>query len=330
MLPKTIDVAIGIVFLYLLLTFAASVFAEFISTIRNWRAQILYESIQRMLKSGNLNVQDLYTNPLIIGLGQDEKNLPLWGILEKLGWHPPGGDGGPAPSYLPAAVFSAVVLEQIMAARITNEDKPQTEMSPEKAIAEVRTWAAGDSSCALKSVLNISLATQGASIQAVRLAIEKWFNDTMDRSSGWYKRRTQSILLVIGIGVAFGGNVDTIAVARWLWQGDAARGAVVSAATDYVKQHPPTLDAKAAGLPKNQTPPDLKASVTQIVAADQLLTSLQYPIGFSQDRLRQFSLVQYLLGGLLTAIAISMGSTFWFDALQNLIKIRATGPKPSR
>jgi hypothetical protein len=328
--PKTIEVAIGVVFLYLLLTFAASVVVEFISAARNWRAKILYDSIGKMLESGSLKVEDLYRSPLICGLGRDSKKLPFFDVIEKIGWHAANGDGGPAPSYMPAAVFSAVVLEKIMS-EAPATDSSGTEMSPETAIKKVREWVKGKKSgSALKSVLNISLATQGTSIQAVRLAIEKWFNDTMDRTSGWYKRRTQSALLLIGMVVAFGGNVDTIAVARWLWQGDAARQAVINAATDYVKQHPPTPAPTATTAPKDQAPPDLKPSVTQIVATDQLLTSLQYPIGFSAEHLKRFSPMQYLFGGLLTAIAISMGSTFWFDALQNLIKIRATGPKPSR
>jgi len=40
-------------------------------------------------------------------------------------------------------------------------------------------------------------------------------------------------------------------------------------------------------------------------------------------------ILEYLFGGMITAIAISMGSTFWFDAVQSLLKIRGTGPKPS-
>jgi hypothetical protein len=35
-----------------------------------------------------------------------------------------------------------------------------------------------------------------------------------------------------------------------------------------------------------------------------------------------------MVGCLVSAVAISMGSSFWFDALQSLIKIKGTGPKP--
>jgi len=155
----------------------------------------------------------------------------------------------------------------------------------------------------------------------VRLALEKWFNDTMDRASGWYKRRTQSALLLLGLVMAFAANIDTIAVARWLW-------AVMDTASNYA-QRLPALPAPAT---KDERKPSeaLQSFSAQVAALDQQITTLQYPIGWSKETWERFSVLQFLLGGLLTAIAISMGSTFWFDALQNLVKIRATGPKPAR
>jgi hypothetical protein len=33
-------------------------------------------------------------------------------------------------------------------------------------------------------------------INKLRIIIEEWFNSAMERVSGWYKRRTQVILLV--------------------------------------------------------------------------------------------------------------------------------------
>src|SRR6266478_4082429 len=39
-------------------------------------------------------------------------------------------------------------------------------------------------------------------INAVRKSLEGWFDATMDRVSGWYRRRTQLILFLIGIAAA--------------------------------------------------------------------------------------------------------------------------------
>lgn len=202
------------------------------------------------------------------------------------------------------------------------------DFSPEGAIKKIRELAERATSGSLASILRTTLASQGNSIQAVRLAIEKWFNDTMDRASGWYKRRTQCALLLLGLVMAYAANIDTIAVARWLWQGDAARHTVMNAASDYAQKNP----APPASATKDDSQPSeaLRSFSTQVAALDQQITALQYPIGWSKENWARFSVLQFLLGGLLTAIAISMGTTFWFDALQNLVKIRATGPKPAR
>jgi hypothetical protein len=325
-LPKTLEVAIGVVFLYVLLTFAASAFVELISAARNWRPKVLHDSIDAMLRDGALvTVKDIYANPLVRGLGRDPKVLSPLDLLERVGWRPnDNGSVAPAPpSYLRPTLFSAAVLETLMMKGVQPPD-----LSPDGVIKNIRELTNEAASGALASTLRTTLASQGNSIQAVRLALEKWFNDTMDRASGWYKLRTQSTLLLLGLMIAFAANIDTIAVARWLWQGDAARQAVMNAASDYAQKHlePPAPANKDDGKP----PQVLQSFSKQVSELDQNVTALQYPIGWSEENWARFSVLQFVLGCLVTAIAISMGSTFWFDALQNLVNIRATGPKPGR
>ena len=132
--------------------------------------------------------------------------------------------------------------------------------------------------------------------------------------------------------------MSTIAVARWLWQGDAARQGAVAAASEFVRNNSnePTLQesGKLGNLPNTS---DGKRAAA-ILEVDQEVNALQYPIGWKAVAMRWRAVAQkdgwqswipeYVLGALITALAISMGSTFWFDAVQSLLKIRATGPKP--
>jgi hypothetical protein len=329
---KTIDLAIGVVLLYLLLTFAASALLELLSVAANWRAQMLHDAVANMLQDSTLaTVEDIYNNPQILALSRNNAAPSKFDFVDKFGWKPPRDgtpNGGTPPSYIPAASFSGAVLEAVL-----NRADGPFELSPDgvvKALRHLLTQKVHTShkkcaccakTCdedALQSVLRTTLATQGASIQAIRFAIEKWFNDTMDRVSGWYKRRTQCCLLFIGLAIAYGGNVSTVEVARWLWQSDSARQAVVAAATEMA----------AKGLP--QPPKTVDAMADRIVWVDRRIVDLQYPVGWKMAGLKDPMswLGGYLVGCLLTAIAISMGSTFWFDALQNLVKIRGAGPKP--
>ena len=340
---KSIDVAIGAVFLFLLLTFLASAILEIISRAMNWRGRNLYEAIAGMLEGSKLvKPLDVVSSPMVVALGRDPKLIPRIDVLERAGWRPPCKRV--PPSYIPPATFSGAILEVLLregAAQLSTDGR-SAELSPDGAIKAIRAVFGEqlDSKDALSSVLITTLATQGSSIQAVRLALEKWFNDTMDRASGWYKRRTQSVLLFLGLLTAFICNINTISVVQWLWKSDAARQAVLVAATNYEKQ------ASSGSKPvagSGSSDPTYKELATRVSTADQEIYSLQYPIGWnirsevpgsphcfwSLERRDHSNLLQYLLGCLITAIAISMGSTFWFNALQTLINIRSSGPKPS-
>jgi hypothetical protein len=337
MLLKPLDVAIGLAFFFLLLTFVASALVEMVSNLRNWRAEMLYAAIDNMLKNSDLvTSENVYQNPQVKALSRNDAAKSWVDVFDRFGWRPPTEDSaGTPPSYIPAGVFSAAILNKL------NTSGAVPALSPEQSLQTLQALLTakppkGVGKDALRSVLTTTLATQGASVQALRVAIEKWYNDTMDRTSGWYKRRTQTCLLMIGLLVALGANIDTLTVTSWLWQGDAAREAVVSAAADYVKNHPMPVGAVKAVTPaaKASAPPALPVQPTvasygaQLVEADRQLLALQYPVGWPHADEGALWILKYLAGCLITAIAISMGSSFWFDSLQNLIKLRGAGPKP--
>ena len=68
----------------------------------------------------------------------------------------------------------------------------------------------------------------------------------MDRVSGWYKRRTQKILFVLGLAVAVVLNVDAITVAQRLNGDKPLRDAVVGQAANVVREAGGDLDALQA------------------------------------------------------------------------------------
>jgi hypothetical protein len=329
---KTLDIAIGIGFIYLLTTFVASAVVEFISNWLNWRGEMLHAGIGNMLAGSTLvNANDIYSDPLIVNLGRNDAAPSTLDFLEKRGWRPViHGKHVTFPSYIPAASFSSAVLDALILKASASTPAP---VNPASMVAIIQTELGaaktkdGFKADALRAVIETTLAARGANMQAFQFALEKWFNDTMDRVSGWYKRRTQSCLLIIGLVLAFGCNIDTIGIGLWLWNGDAARQAVVSAAADYSKSHtlPPTVTNDAGG--KKVMADAVKTMTQQVADADRQVTALQFPIGWPV-KFDVFWLLQYLVGSLLSAIAISMGSTFWFNALQSLINLRGAGPKP--
>lgn len=70
----------------------------------------------------------------------------------------------------------------------------------------------------------------GADINKFKSKLENWYNDTMERASGWYKKYTRVLLLIIGLIIAYFFNVDSIAIHRILSTNKPARDQLVQMA----------------------------------------------------------------------------------------------------
>jgi hypothetical protein len=172
----------------------------------------------------------------------------------------------------------------------------------------------------LKHVLRVLTNDVAGDVDKMRSNIEQWYNDTMDRVSGWYKRKVQIILLIISLIVSVGLGIDTIALGNTLWQNSTLRAAVVTAAQQQ------TRSAVANG--HNQLPSQIK---TLQVDLNQLNVPIGYSVRSGDPTYITPNLAGWLrkaLGLLLTTIALSLGAPFWFDLLNNVVNLRQTGPKP--
>src|SRR6185436_4630280 len=88
----------------------------------------------------------------------------------------------------------------------------------------------------IKTSLLTLIDEAGNDINKARGNVEAWYDDAMDRVSGWYKRRTSFILIVIGLLASFALNIDTIQITKALLYNDTLRKSVADAAEKYVKE----------------------------------------------------------------------------------------------
>jgi hypothetical protein len=156
----------------------------------------------------------------------------------------------------------------------------------------------------VRRVLLHALDTSRGDLQLAQKNLEDWFNDSMDRVSGWYKRSTQWIVFVIAIAVTIGMNIDSIGIAKHLYRDEAARKAAVATAYEITDvQRPPTQEE-----------------------ATKVLHALELPIGWSEATTPQSpnDWLNRALGWLLTAFAGTLGAPFWFDVLNKVMVIRST------
>ncbi|MDX6689122.1 MAG: hypothetical protein QOG15_579 [Solirubrobacteraceae bacterium] len=294
---QVLEVAAGLIFVYLLFSLIASAMQELVSTIVGWRAQFLEQGLRQLLQgktaAGKPMLDELLDHPRIKELISDSR-------VRKT---------RPLPSYISARTFSLTLLDTI-APPTAGEDSKDL-------VARVRAAVAGLPESDVKRKLGGILDVSGDDITKVRTEIEHWYDDAMNRVSGWYKRHSHRWLLLFGLIAVLAWNADTIQVVDRLWNDKTARAAVA---------------AQADKAQQTQTPGDLN----RLIDGYDSVQALQLPIGWtggSSDDPRAFpgsiNLLK-VIGLLLTALAVSFGAPFWFDALSKLGRLRATGKPEGR
>ena len=81
------------------------------------------------------------------------------------------------------------------------------------------------------------LEQEDLQLATMRLNTESWFNESMDRLGGWYKRKAQFLAFFIGLILAAFLNVDSVALVDHLWKEPAVREALVANATEFTKEN---------------------------------------------------------------------------------------------
>lgn len=309
-----LELAIGIVFVFLLVSLICSQIGNAISEALKWRAIELENGIRDLILNGDpTSLEQLYSNPVIQSLNKDETPSQklaqriMSNSLVKRVFHavPRAGE---RPTSIPARTFILAFFNTFVPNASGTKDFDQL-------VAAVN--AMGNSP--IKSKLVALLTTTNGSIDDVRKNVEDWFNGSMDRVTEIYKRNMWRLAFVIAIFVTVALNVDTIAVASNLWRDPTLRQVVANTAQNYINQNP-------------------SASQQAQSQALEQLNQLNLPIGWGPSvqelawlpfgpkdwtpRPPNFSLVVSgvlkLIGWLVTALAAAQGAPFWFDMLKKL------------
>ncbi|HQT92302.1 MAG TPA: hypothetical protein PL001_09790 [Candidatus Kryptobacter bacterium] len=183
-------------------------------------------------------------------------------------------------------------------------------------------------------LLQSFLDDAGNDVAKFRALLQQWFDAMMERTSGWYKRQTQWITLIIGISIAAAFNASTFGIAGRLMKDNNARQELAQMASSYLQSHPQLqAGASTAVRPDSATAIDSLVSYTANLYKTDIKQSNQLlGLGWSGDaaanHMDRDHWLMNLLGWVVTALAISLGSPFWFDLLGKLVQLRGTGPKP--
>lgn len=205
---QILTVVIGIIFVLLLLSLLATSIMELLSSLMSLRGRNLTKALRNMLASSDRNetlVDEFQRNSLYRHLTQQYGRRT---------------QGVAAPSYMSAETFQSILMDVILKGENISELENRLEQLPDED---------------LKNVLKQLLRESGGQLDLFRLEIQNWYNNVMDRASGWYKRYTQKILLFMGLGIAIVFNADTVALYDRLSNDPETLEMIANAAERYVQ-----------------------------------------------------------------------------------------------
>lgn len=292
-LTTIIQVAIGIIFVWVILAVITSQVQEWVASIFAWRASFLEDAVEQML--GNPEVKNkVYNHPLIQGLYSN------------------GGKRKPAG--IPQDKFALVLFEEVINSGITVADAKNTFDNLKKSVAALKSKGEGSALANFAKSLDTLLigieekaddATH--SITEARVRVESWFNDSMERLGGAYRRRMQITGLIVGITVAAALNVDTGAIMTTLWKDPILRQAIVTQAGKL----------QESDIQPGETAP----TVEEIAKNAEKLNVLSLPIGWSAKTIPTSAngWLAKIVGILLSGMAAAQGAPYWFDLMRKLV-----------
>ena len=272
-----IDVAIGLTLSFLAVSLAASAITEAISSVMEWREKTLLEGIKALLNDQDFNgiALQLYNHALVNPLTSG-KATTIQDLAHK-------------PAYIDSRHFALAIYG-------TLSKKSPEGGSPTEVIAKI-------SDPQLKTAMEALWAISSQNVDIFKHNIAVWFDNSMDRLSGWYKRWTQWVSFGVALAIAGILNVNVLYETAQIWTRPSV---IADLATSHFK------DDNASNIFNALEP--------------------EFLIGWVKGPMPHDTQSWFIAGASWVIVAGSalFGASFWFDILQRLTHLRGTGLVPKR
>ncbi|MEO8764939.1 MAG: hypothetical protein ABI416_11655 [Ginsengibacter sp.] len=333
-----LDLVVGIIFVYFLLSIISSSGVEMIMTGMKARATLLEDWLFRIFDK-------TMTQP-------DGTKLSLGRAIMDHCSITALSDAGKSTSYIDSKNFTSALLEKITfdALNPTNVAKDIDELI---AALDKTSLLSTEFQRVLLTYANEAKDTYRfvtekteSEIELFRRKIENWFDSSMERLTGTLKKKySRPSTFVVAVIVTVSLNADSIALAKYLYNNPEARTKIAMQAYDATKDTVLIQQIQQLKTNKDTSSGDaisltgLKSTMLKKMAeidkAKQGLNDvmpLTWKAGELTNSNGKFSfllLFSKITGLLATILAIMMGAPFWFDVLNKVSNLRSTGNKPA-
>lgn len=229
------------------------------------------------------------------------------------------------PSYISSSSFADAVIDLVVP-----DPQGQTTMAAiEQSIQKLPP------TMPFRQSLEALAKNAGDDVSRFRTSVEQWYDDHMDRVSGWYKRHVAIITLVVGAVIVVLLNLNALTIGRTLYTENAVSAAVSSVAAK---------GTSCSGESQQNCLANLEGQLSAAASAG-------LPVGWgtvrdctepgarcnwwdrrgilSRHGASGWQLALVLIGFLIMIVSLVPGAQFWFGLLSKIGTLRATGPKPA-
>jgi hypothetical protein len=323
-LPVVVDVAIGLLFIYLLYSLLVTIIQEMLSSSMAFRAKYLEEAIYRMLEDKDYYKGNFWQVIQLFRKSKEGKVRKKWkkGLVSTprtagalFYAHPlvrflSQGNVSQNVSYLSRETFSKVLIDLLRGDKMDLSAKADDLIT--EALKDEKFKRGKDVSIPTETLSFLrSLWTdcQG-DVDAFKRSLETWFDDTMFQLTGWYKRSTRLIVFMVGLIIAVVFNVDTIYIVNKLEQNDDVRNQMTQMSGSFMQAYPDLYHAFQMNLTADRNKNERMYSDS--------IRKLKWQIQ-QKDTVRSDSLDSFVVMSLKAKLEKVLN-----DSIQNLAKLDST------
>lgn len=323
------NVVLGLILIYLLYSLLVTILSEMTATYLGFRQRMLRLCIERMLNDGyydhGLNWWGKQWNNIlrtflyefrgfkysVAGRFYNDPGIKYLAKGDKISWI---SFRQSKPSYISKDTF-ALTLIHLM------RDKGTGKTDVEKIEFCLQYNTLHFQPDTLRNIKTM-WTDSGKDLALFGEKLKKWFEESMERNTGWYKRKMQVTTFFIGLLLAMVFNVDSIKITRILSRDKEARGQLVNLAVGLSKDTT-IKNASAAGTDGAPVPAAVIDSSLAHVSQDIGQANYILGLGWGLDRLGNVQTDSFcksddsLLYSRLSAMRVKVNR---LDSLQPLIR----------
>ncbi|MCU7375134.1 hypothetical protein PEC18_31040 [Paucibacter sp. O1-1] len=220
---RMLDVAIGLALVFALFGLLVTAIHEALAQAMKSRGKTLRVAVVSLLGDNAEMADKLMKHPLLVSMVEGDAKSRL------------------RPSYLSADVFVSALISQLAKDYLPGEDKPPT---PGEFVTRLAVKLPANLADSFKSLLP-GTETDWPAFEKRLCA---WYDAVGERATGWYKRKTQRDMLLIGTVAAALLNINPIVIGPRLWDDDVLRQSLVTAGEQASKAYSDALQKRAPGI----------------------------------------------------------------------------------